>query len=100
MKLIEMKCTSCGGILDEVNAERSFVFCRYCGAKLFLDKGETTVNYNDGAKIKQAEVVESLGKMKMDTETQTKNQQYLMVILGIMWLAMFIIGLYIIKLVM
>ena len=43
MKLIEMKCKNCGELLN-VNPERNFGFCSYCGTKYVLDDSQD-VNY-------------------------------------------------------
>lgn len=97
MKTIQMKCSSCGANL-EADSDQNIIFCKYCGAKLMVDKEETTINYNNGAKIKDAEVRESLGKMSFFANAENRNRTHLMVILGVEWSLIFIIGMVIIGL--
>lgn len=59
MKLISLKCPDCGANLD-VDAERSFCFCQYCGHKILIDdevrRSEVTHVLRDEARIREAEV--------------------------------------------
>ena len=36
MKLIELKCPTCGSIL-QINSNQKVAFCQYCGTKLAVD---------------------------------------------------------------
>ena len=91
MKMINIKCTGCGANLS-VDSNREFLFCEHCGTKLMVDKEEQTVNYNDGAKIKEAEVKETLGKMSFFANAENRNRTHLLAILGAEWSLIFIIG--------
>lgn len=47
MKLKALRCPECGAKL-EINNDREFCFCSYCGCKIIIDdeKQETTINKN------------------------------------------------------
>ena len=81
-----------------VDSEREFLFCEHCGTKLLIDKEETTVNYNDGARIKEAEVNETLGKIGFFANAENRNRTHLLGILAAEWAIIFIIGMVIIAL--
>lgn len=71
MKLIKLKCSSCGADL-EVDIEKKQVFCVYCGAKLLIDD-ESIVNKNvfvDEARIREAELKAEVEKKKLDFERE------------------------------
>ncbi|MBQ8305372.1 MAG: NINE protein [Blautia sp.] len=57
MKLISLRCTSCGAEL-EVDPERSVVFCSYCGTKLLIDDESIRITNRivDEARLREAEV--------------------------------------------
>lgn len=93
MKTIKMQCKNCGGNLEfETDMNREFIFCRYCGEKLLVDKEETTLNYNDGARIKEAEVQESINKMTLDAIVDDRRRTHLLIVLGVEWGLIVIIG--------
>ena len=46
MKLIETTCPNCGAHL-QVDLERGFCFCEYCGTKLLLDDEKIHVQYDN-----------------------------------------------------
>ncbi len=63
MKMISLKCPSCGGGLS-VEQGRDFTFCQYCGTKiLFEDENMHTYRHIDDADIKRAET-ERIVKLK------------------------------------
>ena len=46
MKLVSIKCPSCGADL-EINAEAKQAFCTYCGTKVFVDDEVQHVQYDN-----------------------------------------------------
>lgn len=73
MKLIKMECPNCGSIL-EMDSEREFMFCQFCGQKLYLDKEAkiivTTTRKIDEARIKEAEAKKEYKLKQMDSEKE------------------------------
>ncbi len=71
MKLIEIKCPNCNASL-EVDADRQFLFCQYCGTKIAVDdevnRSETTYIIRDEAKIKEAEAKEKIALSEIELE--------------------------------
>lgn len=59
VKLVHLYCPQCGASL-EVEADRKFCFCSYCGAKAVIDDGTTTTRVVDEAKIREAEAMERI----------------------------------------
>ncbi|MBR2138331.1 MAG: hypothetical protein IJ966_03420 [Bacilli bacterium] len=51
MKLIKMKCESCGATLD-VNKNLEKITCNYCGAEILIDDEATKVKRVEDAKLK------------------------------------------------
>ncbi|MBR4178790.1 MAG: hypothetical protein IKR57_05550 [Bacilli bacterium] len=51
MKLIKLKCESCGAIL-EVNSELDKVTCIFCGNEQLIDDEATTLKRVEEAKLK------------------------------------------------
>ena len=97
MKMIKVNCKGCGATL-KVDSNREFIFCEHCGNKILIDKEETTYNYNNGARIKEAEVNETLGKMSFFAHAENRNRTHLLAILGIEWGLIIIVGMVIIYL--
>ena len=48
MKLVDMKCPSCGGIIDQ-NFTGNMVACEYCGSRYFLEDVEADAFQDDAA---------------------------------------------------
>ena len=61
MKPVAMVCPSCNASID-VDGTREYVFCQYCGTKIYLDKEierrEVVHIYRDEAKLKEIEIRE------------------------------------------
>ncbi len=57
MKLISLTCSKCGANL-EVDSERNFCFCQYCGTKLMIDNEQINIQsrFIDEARLREAEV--------------------------------------------
>lgn len=73
MKLIEMKCPSCGAAL-QVEEGRQFTFCQYCGTKIMIsDEEKVTIRYIDDAGLTRAQT-EQMVQMK-EIELQEKRQK-------------------------
>ena len=45
MKLVKLECPNCKAPL-EIDQDRLFVFCQYCGTKILLDDEEQRININ------------------------------------------------------
>ena len=55
MKLLTLKCPSCGGHLS-IEEDRDFIFCQYCGTKIIIDRdNEFTYRHIDEADVKRAD---------------------------------------------
>ena len=84
MELKILKCPECGASFESDN---KVSFCSHCGAKLFLDDGTKTVNYNynykneDVAKIKEIEVNKEIQLNKMKENSRFVDQKFLLGVL-------------------
>ena len=106
--LIEMKCPSCGAAL-EVDKDREFFFCQFCGTKLMSnDENQFTIRHIDEAEIKRAETeriiklreIEISEKKKADqladielAEKKKKKQKLSVIIWTVTAIVLFLIGL-------
>ena len=68
-QLIQLNCHQCGATL-EIEANRKYCFCSYCGAKAFLDDGNTTTRIIDDARIREAEANEKVKLRQAEVELQ------------------------------
>lgn len=73
MRLVELKCPSCGADL-QIEEGREFCFCTYCGAKAVLD-GSITTHIIDEAKIREAEAMEKIKLAELEKQ-QKDNSNY------------------------
>ena len=87
--LVQMKCPSCGANL-EVEEDREFVFCQYCGTKILInDENKFTYRHIDDAEIKRAETeqyvrlkqLEMEEKKRIDNKNATKTKIVISLIL-------------------
>lgn len=65
MKLIELKCPSCGANLENIDPSLNSIFCMYCGSKIAItDENHKTIEYVhreiDEAKIKKSELAQQI----------------------------------------
>lgn len=66
MKVETLKCSNCGSNL-EVNENREFIFCKYCGTKNFI---------NDEIKVKQNITYHINEAQKSDYDEDIKRLEY------------------------
>ena len=80
MRLIELKCPNCGAAF-QVDADRDFCFCSYCGTKSLIDNGTNriihvnTYHIQDDAKIKEAEGRVQIAQVQANVEVQKAVQE-------------------------
>ncbi len=78
MKLIQLDCPQCGAKL-EVDSDRQFVFCQYCGNKILIDdeitRSEVVHIYRDEAKIRELELQEQARLREEEKIKELKRQQ-------------------------
>ena len=80
MKLLSMTCPNCNASLDNIDPNRKYCYCQYCGTKILIDneakKRETHIY--DEARIKELEYAErarqdAILEKKRQTEITKKN---------------------------
>jgi uncharacterized membrane protein YvbJ len=81
-----MKCPACGADLN-VETDRDYLFCQFCGAKLMRDDQRIVIEHIerkiDEAKIRQIEFEEK----KLTTETFSKKRMWITInVVGILLL--------------
>lgn len=57
MKLIEVKCPSCGGFLT-IDENKRLCTCPYCNRQVLYDDGIVRIVYTDTARIRELELLE------------------------------------------
>ncbi len=95
MKVYHVECPSCGGII-ETEKDRKFLFCTYCGKKIYIDdevkRIEITRNYNthktytDEARIKESEVRNQIHQRNMEKEKKDDKVALLIFIFSIVFM--------------
>ena len=55
MNLITLKCPECGADL-EIQDDREFIFCQYCGRKIYMDESDVVKLAKIHREIKQDEI--------------------------------------------
>jgi len=103
MKIFDIKCPGCGATMEAEEGHK-FMFCKYCGEKVMLDNEATrieieeTLNVNDNARIKEADVTENIAKMSLSAGSEAKNRSQLLAILFVLWALIIIVGIIIVVL--
>lgn len=73
MKLLSMTCPNCNASLDNIDPNRKYCYCQYCGTKILIDneakKRETHIY--DEARIKELEYAE---RARQDAILEKKRQ--------------------------
>ncbi len=86
MRLVRQICPNCGAQL-QIDPSMGHAFCQYCGTKLLIDDGSTTININqriiDEARLKEAEVrLKELEYAKAVTDSyERERKSWTMIIL-------------------
>lgn len=74
IKFISVKCPDCGANLD-VEEGRKQLFCSYCGAKVIINNdNEYIYRHIDEAKIRQAEIDETIRLKELEIEEKEKEK--------------------------
>lgn len=92
MKLVDLTCPKCGAAI-QVDSEKEFCFCTYCGAKMLIDKGVTHII--DEAKIREAEALEKVKLAELEAKKEKEDGKLMLIILagmGLLLLAMMAIS--------
>ena len=72
MKIVKLECPSCGGnITDNIPEGMQYMFCKYCGQKMFIDD---EVQRSEHREIK--EDVAEVKKAELDNELKLKELEY------------------------
>lgn len=75
MKLLTLKCPSCGGHLS-IEEDRDFIFCQYCGTKIIIDRdNEFTYRHIDEADVKRAETERIVKLKELEFEKENRGNQ-------------------------
>lgn len=89
MRLMELKCPNCG-VSIQVDEERDFCFCSYCGTKCAIDNG--TIHIIDEAKIREAEAMEKVrlaeNQTRLEVEKQKEDNKQMIMLVAILFLAL------------
>ncbi len=84
MRIVELKCPNCGATI-QVDEDRDFCFCSYCGTKSMIDNG--TIHIIDEAKIREAEAFEKVriaeAEAKLQAERDKQNNKMLVIMVVI-----------------
>lgn len=73
MKIVKLECPSCGGnITDSIPEGMKYMFCKYCGQKMFIDDG---VKRSEHREIK--EDITELRRIESEKEIELKRLEML-----------------------
>jgi len=75
MKLIKLKCESCGAVL-KVNEDLKKISCNYCGSEFLVDDGSTTHIYRkiDEARIKESEIKDKISARELEYKERKEKR--------------------------
>lgn len=81
IEFISARCPHCGAEL-EIEKNRSFAYCTYCGTKIIIDnKNEHVFRHIDEAEIKRVEVDREIQMRELDLKEQgIKNRKKMLLI--------------------
>lgn len=76
MKLLSMTCPNCNGSLDNIDPNRKYCYCQYCGTKILIDDevNRRETHIYDEAKIKETESTERVKMREMDVKRERSKQ--------------------------
>ena len=83
MKIIPLSCPQCKASLQIEDTERKFIFCQYCGQKIYLDDETRTIKQIDEARIREADVAERIRLAELELELANRKRKFTLVIIGI-----------------
>lgn len=85
MKLIILKCPSCGAQLS-VEEGRDYTFCQYCGTKIILEKDNVFIyRHIDDADIKRAETERIIKLKELEIEERSHKKRSVQKIAMLIW---------------
>lgn len=90
MKLIKMKCPDCNATLN-VDPQREFMYCEYCGTKIMLDKEEKVKRIVNEAAIRKAEAKERIEMAKLNNKELSEREKAMFFLAEIMILVALVI---------
>jgi DNA-directed RNA polymerase subunit RPC12/RpoP len=77
MKILKLKCPSCGGTLEK---DEKIMYCKYCGQKLLLDDEAKNINFTyrkfDEAQIRENERKERIRLKELENEDKEKERKH------------------------
>lgn len=84
--LVSLKCPSCGATIH-IESNKESCFCTNCGSQIQLsDPDKKTITYIDAARVKEAEVKESIRKKELELEDRRSQndriKEYLKYLVG------------------
>lgn len=76
--MVNLKCPNCGGEL-QVESDREFCFCQYCGTKILLsDENKKTININKNVTYTTVNEADKLRaeneRLKFEAEQSSKKE--------------------------
>lgn len=78
MELYQIKCPACGGNIN-IEEEKKFCFCPYCGTKVYADDGvkrvEITRIYKNESKIKENEIKNQMHSRELEYKERQKKRE-------------------------
>lgn len=77
--MLNLKCPNCGGEL-QVQSDREFCFCQYCGTKILLsDENKKTININKNVTYTTVNEADKLRaeneRLKIEAEQSSKRNE-------------------------
>lgn len=77
MKIIKVKCPSCGATLEN---DEKIVYCAYCGEKLLLDDEAKNINFTyrkfDEARMRENESKERIRLKELENQEKEKEREH------------------------
>ena len=96
MKIVKMECPSCGAnIADNIPEDMKYMFCKYCGQKMFIDDGVQRTEHHeineDITEIKKAEFDNEFKLKELEHKERDDKRAIglFLIIMGIAMLMMF-----------
>lgn len=69
-----VKCPGCGADLTVKDGNRDFMFCEFCGTKIWLDDYQETHRFVDEARIQESKDAKELELKKMEFEERKRKE--------------------------
>ena len=97
MKMTKAQCPYCGSPIDSDLTDRNYIFCSYCGSKVFIDNDTKNINIKKDIHINKCvnvseHYVDDAVFLKAQNEEKENKRTWIFLMIALVCLLLFIFG--------